>query len=716
MNKKQLPFLFGAQYYRAPTPEKECWATDLARMKDLGFNQVKYWVQWRWQHRAPGRFYWDDLDELMDLAEQNGIGVTLNAIMDVAPMWLYEKYPDAKQIDIKGLIVEPFAIQHRQIGGHPGPCYNHAAALIERKKFMGAAVEHFRPHPAMQMWDVWNEPEQSYPRRRPDMNLLTCYCPSCRRKFLAWLGRKHESLDHLNQVWGRCYENWEQVELPRQAACVTDFIDWREFHLDTMTDEARWKLQLVRELDPKTAAYLHVVPNTMTLFNSVTCVDDFDLAEMCDVWAASMNQSPSFTTQVISAARGKVAYNVESHVNFGSLRMHQRILGLPDLLGDWLPQIGLGVKGFMFWQYRPEVLGTESPAWGLVKLDGTDRPVTEAAREFWRTISPHTAALMNCAPPPSDIGIYKGRKNELFHYCMDLDLGRLAEGIEGYLQSLYWMNYRFRFVSGQMLSRGDLSGIKLLILPSAIYLDEEEVRQLDQWVKSGGIVLCEAHLASYNATCGRHARQAPGMGLAESWGIREVDSTSTHHLKVEQAGQLSGNLADDERKALSESGAVGGEFVPIRLSGGEIVWGGSRYAILDAPGAQTLGTFDGEHPTIVLLQVGQGAVIYCGSNLGQGAKRDPRGLRQIITLAADRAGARCTLLADTGGVDVHVDVLESNGRPKFAVIWNRADTPQQLNMDLHGELRGLFTSQLWQCKGPSLLDVPGELVDLFVIE
>src|SRR6478672_3648734 len=75
-DKSKLSFLFGSQYYRAPTPEPECWAEDLAKMKDIGFNQVKYWVQWRWQHRAPDRFYWDDLDCLMDLAGNNGIGVT----------------------------------------------------------------------------------------------------------------------------------------------------------------------------------------------------------------------------------------------------------------------------------------------------------------------------------------------------------------------------------------------------------------------------------------------------------------------------------------------------------------------------------------------------------------------------------------------------------------------------------------------------------------
>jgi beta-galactosidase len=712
MNKDSLPFLFGAQYYRAPTPEKTCWEQDLSKMKELGFTQVKYWVQWRWQHRGPERFYWDDLDQLMDLAGKNGVGVTLNTIFDVAPIWLYEKYPDAKQIDVKGLIVEPFAIQHRQIGGHPGPCYNHTGALDERKKFMQAAVEHFRDHPAMKMWDVWNEPEQSYPRRKPDLSVITCYCDACRGHFIAWLQRKYEKLDRLNDVWGRCYEKWEDVELPRQSACITDFIDWREFNLDMMTAEAKWRLDIVRKSDPKNVAYLHVVPNTMQPFNSVTCVDDFDIAEMCDVWAASMNQNPVYTTQVTSAARGKISYNVESHVNFGSLRMHQRVLGLNDLLGDWLPQIGLGVKGFLFWQFRPEVLGTESPAWGVVNLDGSDRPVTDAARNFWKTLRPHAETLMKCPAPTCEIGIYKSRKNELFHFAMDGDLDKLSDAVNAYLFTTYWMNYRARFVSNQMLERGDLAGIKLLILPSALYMTQEEAKQLDGYVKSGGVVLTEAHLASYDGTIGRYSRRTPGLGLADAWNIRETMSTSTFHLKVDQAGAMLSNLAEDERKALSDSTAIGGEYVPVRLSKGKIAWGASRYAILDAPGAESLGTFDGQNPTIISKQIGKGAVIYCATNLGQGSKRDAAGLRAILNIAATRAGITRTLSAESDN-DVHVDALEQDGRVKFVLLWNRSDKEQGVKLKLPAKLKGLFTGKTIDTGSFSL---PAKFIDLMVME
>jgi len=239
---EKYPFIFGAQYYRAPTPEPDCWETDLARMEAMGFNAVKFWVQWRWSHREPDRFSFDDLDSLMDLAQTHGLQVTLNVIMDVAPIWLYDLYPDGKQVMNNGRIVEPYAVAHRQIGGHPGPCYNHPGTLQSRKRFMAATVDHFKSHPALGMWDVWNEPELCFPQRNPDVQTLVCYCPHCRDKFLDWLKQKYSSVEHLNQVWGRCYEGWAQVELPRNPHTVTDFMDWREFHIDTMTGEAHWRL------------------------------------------------------------------------------------------------------------------------------------------------------------------------------------------------------------------------------------------------------------------------------------------------------------------------------------------------------------------------------------------------------------------------------------------------------------------------------------------
>lgn len=739
-----VPFLFGAQYYRAPTPEPACWETDLQRMAALGFNAVKYWVQWRWSHRDADRFVFDDLDRLMDLAAANGLAVTLNTIFDVAPRWLYDRYPYAKQVMNNGHVLEPYTVGHRQIGGHPGPCYNHPGALAARRAFLAAAVDHFAGHPALAMWDVWNEPELAFPQRAPDVERLVCYCDHCRAAFLTWLRARYATLDDLNAVWGRCYERWEEVELPRNPATFTDFVDWREFHTDTMTGEAAWRLAMVRERDPGHVRYLHVVPNTMRVFNVVTCAaDDFALAEDCQVFAATMNGGPVMATQVVSAARGKVVYNVESHVNHGCTSLHQRVLELDDLLLDFLPQIGLGIRGFLFWQYRPEVLGFEAPAWGLVNLDGSDRPVTRAAVTFWRTLRPHVEGLLACPAPEARVGIWKSRKNEIFHFAMHRDFGPLAESVEGYQRALYWLSVPTRVVSGAMVAAGDMAGLKLLVMPSPYYLTEAEAAQLDAWVRAGGTLLVEAHLGGYNGTTGRHSRTMPGCGLAEAWGLREVLTTASHHLRLDAAalGGLAGvegdegndgngidavAVTEDVRKALADLGVTGGRYVPLLrlkrdgVAGGAgqpgLLWGATRYAELGGDDLTVEAVFD-DAPVAVSKRVGAGTVIYAGTRLGQGAALDPAGLRAFLRHVVARAGIAPVLDARAApGALVHVDLLrDGQGTPRYLVVVNRDAAARSLHLTWRGMASGLFTGATWTLDDPTPVALPPNSAELLVL-
>jgi beta-galactosidase len=716
---KRFPFLFGTQYYRAPTPEPACWETDLANIRALGFNAVKFFVQWRWSHRAPGSFYFEDLDRLMDLAGQNGLGVTLNFILDVAPTWLYTQYPDARQVNNHGQVIEPYAVGHRQVGGHPGPCYRHPGALAERQMFVSAAVEHFRDHPAMQMWDVWNEPELSFPQRTPDLATMVCYCPHCQAAFRAWLQAKYPSLDQLNTIWGRCYASWEQVEVARDTGTITDFIDWREFHLDSMSAEAAWRLTTTARLDPQHGRYLHVVPNSY--FSAVTCADDFAMAEHCEVFAATMTGGPTACMHVVSAGRGKVCYNVESHINHGCTDMHQPIVELPDLLRDLLPQLGMGIKGFLYWQYRAETLGFESPAWGLVRMDGSPRPVTAAVQQFWARLQPHTDALRRAFPPQPEAGIWRSRKNEIFHFCLQKQVGSFNAGIDAYIQALYWHNLPFGLVNDQMLADGQLDHLKLLILPTPYYLSQPEIDALDRWVRRGGVLLCEAHLAGYNASTGRHSQHMPGGGLAEAWGVREEETTSPYHLRQAVSRQAENDaLPADVRKALQAFGAAGGEEFPIVLeagpSAGSLIWGSHRFASLKGEGINVIGRIGGGAACLAHQRVGAGQVFYCGTNLGQAAGRDPSGLQAILSMAADAAG-----LTPHGDVQpltpgsVHIDTLSAAGRQRFAVVINRTEQEQVLQAQDAGQWQGLFSESAWELTPGGRQTIPPGFTDIFVI-
>lgn len=764
LDPARFPFLFGAQYYRAPTPEPDCWEGDLQAMQDLGFNAVKFFVQWRWSHRSPERFYFNDLERLMDLAHRHRLAVTLNFILDVAPAWLYEVYPDAKQVDIQGRVVEPYVVAHRQIGGHPGPCYNHPGALAERQGFVSVAIAHFRDHPALQMWDVWNEPELCFPQRTPSLANLVCYCPHCAQLFRSWLRNKYASgpasalaatptggavsvrqdsssadsaLERLNTVWGRCYETWEQVELPRGTGTFTDFIDWREFHLDTMANEAAWRLDTVWRLDPQHGRYLHVVPNLW--FSAVTCDDDFAMAKHCEVFAATMNGQPAMFQHVLSAGHGKLCYNVESHLNFGSTAMHQRVLGLPQVLADFLPQIGAGIKGFLFWQYRAETFGGEAPAWGLVRTDGSPRPITAAVQQFWAILQPYANELRHCFPAPAEIGLWRSRQNEIFHFCLQGQVKDFNAAIEAYIQALYWNNLPHRLINSTMLAAGELEGIKLLILPHPYYLSQAEADGLNRWVQAGGVLLCEAHLAGYNGSTGRHSRQIPGCGLAEVWGLREVESTAPRHLRFGQ-GQESNEqvLPEDVRKALKDFGAYGAEYFPIQLAepgDHPLVWGAYRYAELEGAGLEPWGSFNGARPCLASKAVGRGRVVYCGTNLGQAAggmtelpfRNLPQNGRASLTYLIQRAAAQAGI-SPTGGIraqqpgTVHLDLLADARGPRFMVMVNASEQPQIVQLALPGRWRGLFSQCEWNLtelllsNEQSQVTLDGNFADLFIAE
>ena len=666
-------------------------------MHALGFNCVKYWVQWRWSHRRNDRFVFDDLDRLMDLAYVEKLAVHLNVIFDVSPHWLYERHTDAKQITAAGRPIEPRVVAHRQIGGAPGPCYSHPGALREREKFLLATVEHFRDHPALGMWDVWNEPELSFPVRKPetyqDGSNLVCYCPNCRDRFHAWLVRKYKTLEHLNAVWGRCYERWHEVEMPTTGDGIVDFVDWREFQQDTLTAEAEWRLRLVKSEDKRHTSYLHVVPNTMRIFNSLTGPDDQAIVARSTVYACSGNAEPVQLIQSLSAAGDKVMYNVESHINGGMLNMHQRINHLPQLLRDWLPQIGLGFRGFMFWQYRSEVLGREAPAWGLVRPDGTPRPVTEATRLWIEKMTRYFPTLLACRAPSATIGIWRSRKNEFFHYAQHLSLTQLSESIESYVNRLYRANYTMKFVQLSELELGDLKGLKLMILPSCYYLTQAELTNLDRWVRSGGTVLVEAHLGGYDGTLGRHGRVMPGGGLSELWGIREDETTSAYHLETGANGDaIADSVSDDVKRALTATGTDGCRYFPIALREGHVAWGAERFALVNGTDLTVEGTFDGK-TCFVSKPMGAGFLYYCGTNLGEGGLKHADGLDRILQGILRRAGVESTLDIQWTDSGVRVDVLRNEDGLKFMTIVNLDKNPKTINLRGDGKWVGLFTDR-----------------------
>jgi len=76
-----VPFPVGVEYYRAPTPKRDVWDADLARIRAAGFRIIRSHSYWNWMEPAPGRYELDDFDAMFDLAEKHGLFVWLDIML-----------------------------------------------------------------------------------------------------------------------------------------------------------------------------------------------------------------------------------------------------------------------------------------------------------------------------------------------------------------------------------------------------------------------------------------------------------------------------------------------------------------------------------------------------------------------------------------------------------------------------------------------------------
>ncbi|MBT8401529.1 MAG: beta-galactosidase, partial [Rhodothermia bacterium] len=385
---------YGSQYYRAPSPPPEDWEDDLSRMADLGFNTVKFWVQWRWNHPEENRFYFDDIDRLMDLSEKYGLKVMLNTIVDVAPAWIYSKYSDASMLTLDGRRIGPQTQSHRQIGGL-GVCLNHDGVMNHMFEFLKATFERYSEHPALEIWNVASEPEltQSMSEMRlyaddaSKMGDMLCFCDHCILAFRRWLEKKYGTVEQLNAVWNRNYTSFDEAEVPKTRNTFNDVIDWRMFFVDVLGENVRRRFEIAREADRGRHPLMchHVFIQGFPVIS--TANDPWNVGKLGDLHGFTQMDDAMMHDVLRSCARGKPVLSAEMLMLMGyTLNLHKRI-DANDIKRHVFTGVAANLKGFVFWQYRPEMLGREAPAWGLSHLDGSTTPWLESFAEVGRALS-----------------------------------------------------------------------------------------------------------------------------------------------------------------------------------------------------------------------------------------------------------------------------------------------------------------------------------------
>jgi len=520
-------FPYGAVYFRKSNPPAEDWARDHQTAARIGMNIFRHWFMWSAIEVAPGKYDWSDYDRMMDLAAQNGINVVIAALDNCAPEWAFRRFPDSRYQASDGTFANSTISESSATGGFPGLCLDNADAHAAAESFHTALIEHYRHHPALFGYDIWNE-NTSFGGNPTKMY---CYCEGTKQKLREWLRTRYGSLEAAGKAWHRySYTNWDEVEPPRSFSGYPDSLDWLEFRIDNAYNLYDWRLKLFRKLDPHHQITAHGVAGTLDDMPS-SSHNEWRSASRVDVygltWIAARKGSEPWKQfhamdLVRGGARGKPFWHAEAEG--GPLWMQPQVIGRPKDDGRvpdaedvriWnLISFAGGAKGMLYCRWRPLLDGPLFGAFGPFAMDGSMTPRSEMAGRLAKWTNAHPE-IWKSNPVKGDIGIVFAPESELFNYVQQGDTTFYAQSIRGAYQAFFDSNIQPDFVSVD-----DIAEYKIIYLPYPVMLKGETVAKLRAYVQQGGTLISEG-LPAYFGDHGHVGTVQPNFSLDELFGARE---------------------------------------------------------------------------------------------------------------------------------------------------------------------------------------------------
>ncbi len=716
MNNKLNYFPFGSQYYRAPSPHKEEWENDLKNMSSYGFNTVKFWVQWRWNNPSEDKFYFDDIDRLMDLAEKHKLRVMLNTIFDVAPAWIYNKYNNASMVTLSGRKIGPQTQPHRQIGGL-GYCFNNDQVTEYQFNFLRETIKRYTAHPALEIWNVGSEPELTssmaemrlYADNAEKISDMLCFCDNCKSKFRIWLKDKYKTPDILNESWNRNYDSFEEAEIPLTRNTFNDIIDWRMFFVHTIGENVKRRFEIAAEEDKGKHPLMchHVFIQGFPVTS--TASDPWNVGQYGDLHGFTQMDDAMMIDILRSCAKDKPVISAEMLMLPGYTLDLPRYIDENDIKKLIFRGIAGNLKGFIFWQYRPEILGREAPTWGLTYLDGSETPWLKSFSKVGNVILEHEEFLLNAKPAKAEVALLYNPKNQIFAWASTGNEKNATNSLLGVHQALYEYNYNIDFVHPGELEKNILNNYKVLYIPFPYYLNEKICAAIEEWVKNGGVLIGEAYFAAWNAEHGHHEKIVPGYGLhkifkAKQGIVEPGNKNDLIKIKLEKnlsflrtGDKIKDNFTEDVYKINNNSiESFTDSQVEIELvkdlpfiNKGMKVSGSIVKETLIIEGADVIAKFNTGEPAVTVADHGKGKAILIGSYLGLFYFNNNNKLNRDLIASLVEMSSSIKKPKVIGEPKIRVDVL-NNKKESLLIIHNLTSEnvastfsiPQKLNKNL----------------------------------
>jgi beta-galactosidase len=275
--------------------------------------------------------------------------------------------------------------------------------------------------------------------------------------------------------------------------------------------------------------------------------DEWLLAEPVDLFGTSsfprwlMDDDPAIhlfhLEMTRDAAEGKPVWQAELQGGRGR-RQGQASTPHPSpaSIKSWIwHNLAIGSKGVMFWQWRPELLGPESPGYGLCSPSGASTDRTAAAAEMAKLIA-GVDELAESRPVPPHVGIVVSRKTPLIAFATERSMQLYADALLGAYRAFLDRNVAIEFIHEDRLERdGVPAAITSLYWPMPSYVASGVAGVLAEFVRGGGLLVAEGSPGAY-IEHGTFAARVPPHGLSRVFGAEVVDSDISDEIEIDLGG------------------------------------------------------------------------------------------------------------------------------------------------------------------------------------
>jgi len=306
--------------------------------------------------------------------------------------------------------------------------------------------------------------------------------------------------------------------------------------------------------------------------------------------------------------------NSEIHAVGGSTYDRPILNTMEDMKRHIFVPLSAGIKGFVFWQYRPERATLEAPAWGLTDLAGNDTPWLIAAKKIAKAVLDNADVILNHTPH-AKIGVINSQKGQLFDFCVRPGAQWYVQSVKGAHAMLRAAGYAVDIVSEQQIDPEFLTRYKVLYDPFPYLKDSRSCRILKDWVAGGGTLIAEGCFGGYSYDDGLHTIEQPGFGFEEVFGAKEcrVTTVSAFHNAY-------GNWMGDSEQ----------DILPV-IKEGKVYHGFQFYQALQPTGGEVLASFEDGTAAIVANRYGKGKGIWIGTLIAYPYEKGYRNNLQLIS-------------------------------------------------------------------------------------